>query len=312
MDTPLEGTATGTLSSGPPDSLNVNVTLNPAPSAPPDTGGTTEDPQPQKEWKYLSVFLIALAVFWVAFCVLFPSVPSLFTASVQWFWVVNIILFGAAGLSVGYCLRGRLWGIFINEQKMMSLSRLQVLLWTLLVLSALFTLIAARIQAGVADPVNIFVDEHLWEVMGISLGSFAGRTAIMGKKSATDPGSGVQLARAVQRTANRMGRSAGEIMASSIGVLYAHKTIDDASFTDMFQSDEISNKSVVDIGKVQMFFFTVLTVAAYAGAIWTMLLHTDIGSISGLPILSDGFVALLFVSHAGLIANSATTATPVS
>ena len=318
MDTPLEGTATGTLKSGPPDSLEVNVTLNPAPTAlagptptPAAPADPSPDPDPSPGWKKAGIGFILVSVLWVAGCVLFPSY-SVFTVPVQWFWIFNIVIFAVDGIAIGYCLRGTRLGILINEQRSMSLSRLQVAFWTLLVLSALFTMIAVRIRMGVSDPVNIFVDEHLWAVMGISLGSFAGKSAIMGQKRGTDPGSGSQVTRSVQMTALRMNKTTTEILNNySIGVLFAHRSIKEASFTDMFKSEEVSNKTVVDLGKVQMFLFTVITVAAYAGAIWTLFLHADMGSVSGLPPLSDGFVALLFVSHAGLIANSATTATPV-
>jgi hypothetical protein len=226
----------------------------------------------------LAIIVIALSVGWMAICILIPHSIVIFsvpTIPVLWFWIFNFIVFVVDGLVIGYCFTGRWLGIFINERKLMSISRVQVALWTLLVLSTLFTIFVIRFRSGVQDPINVGIDLHLWAVMGISLGSFAGKTAIIGKKAAR----GVRL---IVRT--------------------------DTSTTtlmDIFRSDEDQNKDIADIGKVQMFFFTLITIIPYAFAIWMMFGQTGIGSITSLPPLTDAVVAILGISHAGMLGNSA-------
>jgi hypothetical protein len=252
--------------------------------------------------------------------------PS-FGPSVLWIWIITIILFGLDGVAIGYALNARRSGIFINERKLMSLSRVQVALWSLLILSAIFTILVMRLWSGVKDPINIGVDIHIWALIGISLGSLAGRTAIMGKKGAAEPVPAKMDTAARKASINlREGISPGDpdaekerkitknaetIKNNAVGALYANASINDANIMDMFQGDEVGNTWVVDIGKVQMFFFTVITIATYAAAIWAMLASTPIGALTSMPPMSDGFVAVLGVSHAGLLANSSTTQMPI-
>jgi hypothetical protein len=271
------------------------------------------------EWKTLCIFILILSVIWMAGCILIPSdfiLPIVhiavfpYTIPVHILWIITIGVFIADGIAIGYYLTERRSGIVINERKLMSLSRVQVAVWSLLILSALFTIFVVRLRSGVADWLNVGIDLQVWALMGISLGSLAGRTAIMGKKSAATPKAD-KLKKAAELAANNLkGENEATIITNATGVLYVNGSIKDASLMDMFQCDEVGNTWVVDIGKVQMFFFTVITVVTYAAAIWVLLLHTAIGSITSLPPMTDGFVAILGVSHAGLLANSATTQMP--
>jgi hypothetical protein len=228
--------------------------------------------------KMLAIIVIALSIGWMAICILIPHTIVIFsvpTIPILWFWIFNFMVFAVDGLVIGYCFTGRWLGILINERKLMSISRVQVALWTLLVLSVLFTIFVIRFRSGVQDPINVGIDLHLWAVLGISLGSFAGKTAIMGRKSARN---------------------------IPLNIMRDNTT---TSLMDMFRCDEVQSKDVADIGKVQMFFFTLITIIPYTFAIWMMFVQTGIGSITGLPPLTDAFVAILGISHAGMLGNSA-------
>jgi hypothetical protein len=270
--------------------------------------------------------IIVASVIWIACCILIPpdmaaSLLSLIHLPipfpVYWLWLLTMAVFVADGIAIGYYFKERWSGIFINERKCMSLSRVQVALWSLLILSAFFTILVVRFRSGAADPMNIGIDLQVWALMGISLGSLAGRTAIMGKKGVTMQDKAkvekVVNENTIKTAAKQLKKNEDTVkkqIESSESVLYSHESDKDANLMDMFQGDEVVNKWVVDIGKVQTLFFTVITIAAYASAIWALLLHTAIGSITALPPMTDGFVAVLGVSHAGLLANSATIQTP--
>ncbi len=72
-----------------------------------------------------------------------------------WNWVAVLILMFAFVVVLGVGLNGRLLGILINEQMLMSLSRFQMVIWTLLVLSAYFVIALVRIRHGdVANPLG--------------------------------------------------------------------------------------------------------------------------------------------------------------
>jgi len=74
----------------------------------------------------------------------------------------------------------------------------------------------------------------------------------------------------------------------------------------MFQGDEIGNTAYVDVSKVQMFYFTIVAVLAYAYALCSAM--NDIYPARGfaMPTPSDALVALLGISHAAYLTSKTT------
>jgi hypothetical protein len=74
---------------------------------------------------------------------------------------------------------------------------------------------------------------------------------------------------------------------------------------DLFKGEEIGNAAHLDLGKIQMFYFTLVLVLAYAvmlGTMFSNITHTNpTGMISDLPFLPDGMVALLGISNGGYL-----------
>ena len=103
----------------------------------------------------------------------------------NWFFVMVFMICFIA--SIGWLRTGRLSGIFINERNLMSLSRFQLVLWTLIVLSAFLTIALARISASVADPLAIELPEQLWTLLGISTASLVGSPLILSTKLQKTP-----------------------------------------------------------------------------------------------------------------------------
>ena len=82
----------------------------------------------------------------------------------------------------------------------------------------------------------------------------------------------------------------------------------DARLADLFQGEEIGNAAHLDLGKIQMFYFTLVLVLTYAVMLGAMFSHitqhtSPTGMISGLPSLPDGMVALLGISNGGYLGN---------
>lgn len=101
---------------------------------------------------------------------------------------------------------GRFVGILIDSRNKLSLSRLQITLWTLLALSAFSTIALHRTiplltgevslfgaESGGFDPLNIRFPEELLIAMGISTASLAGATYIKSTKAETQSSRKVQL-----------------------------------------------------------------------------------------------------------------------
>jgi hypothetical protein len=260
-------------------------------------------------------------------------------------WFIVMALLWAFFLLLGLIISKRPLGILVNEQNVMSLSRFQTVLWTIIVISAFLVIGIARIKNGVladeegsqlADPLNITIGNQLLALLGISAAALVGSPLVAGTKKAKTPDP-----TAVQATADEMIRTgnvpdsakpapseaaapgdaeslaapaapaepdstelAAKISDNASGTLYKNPSVSDASFTDIFEGNEVSNTAHVDLGKVQMFFFTVIVAIAYVAALWDVLSQGAIYDANfAFPVLSDGMVALLGISNASYLAN---------
>jgi hypothetical protein len=199
--------------------------------------------------------------------------------------VVLLIVFMLLGVGIA----NRPEGILIDSRGRFSLSRLQLVLWTLLLISALG---AAAYTFSTAD---IRVPNEVLALMGISMGSTAGAVIVKGTKANQDPAASV-----TQNTFATMRR----------GVLATNATPAAARWSDLFMGEELINQNYVDLSKVQMFFFTLAVLLAYAGVLWN--LTGTPGSALAFPALSSSMVTLLGISHAGYLTIKAAPKTPTS
>jgi hypothetical protein len=205
---------------------------------------------------------------------------------------------------LGLTIVGRPFGVLINEQNLVSLSRFQMVGWTLAVLAAYFTYALARLKAGRSaypDPLAVPIDWHLWALMGISTTSLVGSALIHTTKKDKEPDPGVTAS-----TATGFGQSLAAVDNDREGLLYANPSKADARFVDMFQGNEIGDTAHIDLTKVQMFYFTIISILAFL-VIITKSLRS--GAIDRLPELPDGLIAILGISHAGYLTGKGVTKT---
>src|SRR3954470_21701377 len=126
---------------------------------------------------------------------------------------VLVVLLGL----IGALLLGSPFGILINAQNRMSLERLQVVIWTCLVISALFAV------AITARTMSIEIPNEILALMGISIGSVAGGAIVNGTKAMQEP-------KATVPDANNP--------AVSRGVLRLTPATSKARFAELFLGDE--------------------------------------------------------------------------
>ncbi len=207
-------------------------------------------------------------------------------------WVLLGLLMTAIVLVLGIAITGRFWAILVDGRNCMSLSKFQLVLWTVLILSAFLTIAVARIYAGeIADPLAIPMDERLWALLGISTAALVGTPLVHRKKETTaPPANNDQALRAAQvRTEVANGYEHG--------LLFFKPTLDDARVEDMFTGEETGDAGRVDLAKVQMFFFTMIAALTYAVALYQRFNTKDVAAL-GFPDLSTGLLAVLGISHA--------------
>jgi hypothetical protein len=268
-------------------------------------------------------------------------VASWFIRKPGWNYIAVMVLMLLFMATLGLKISGRPAGILINERNLISLSRFQMVLWTVLILAAFLIAAIGRIRAGsIADALAIGLDEKLWGLLGISTASLIGTPLIQSTKKTkplTDDAATKAAEALVQKgeggdkeksKEESKGKSKEEIKGeikeeikeeikdNAQGTLYANAKIEDAAFSDMFEGDEVGNTAYVDLAKVQMFFFTIVAALSYGVSLFQWIateqfLH-PVAPLTQVffPALSGGLVAVLGISHAGFLVNKSTDHTP--
>jgi hypothetical protein len=200
-------------------------------------------------------------------------------------------------LVLGQTISGTPFGVLINERNLMSLSRVQAAVWTVLVIGGYLTMAISRVKAGTPAAVDIAIPQELWLAMGISTTSLLGTPLILSAKRSRKPDE-----KMVRNTSAQLAEDATDIQQNCHGTLYANKNLQDARVSDLFQGDEVGNTAHVDLAKVQMFYFTLIAAVSYFMDVASAVMA---GKTGGLPPLSEGFVALLAISHGGYLLGKA-------
>lgn len=253
----------------------------------------------QKKWGPWHSF--ALVIIIAAMVVSSVSRPSNHR---QTTWVLNLILLFIFILIAGYGVTGRLSGLLIDNRNKWSLSRLQMILWTVVVLSAYFTAALSNIVQNLPNPLDINIPEQLWVLMGISTTSLIGSPLILSNKKEKKPEKN-EKKKTLNNLALQKGFDLEEIkgQVDSVGQVVVNEHIKDAGISDLFKGEETGNAAYLDLGKIQMLFFTIILIIVYSVSIFSTIKGT--GKIEGFPILDSSMIALLGISHGGYLINKA-------
>jgi len=193
-------------------------------------------------------------------------------------WIISALVIVSLAALAGKITRDAWTGILVDERGRFSLNHLQIVMWTVLVLSSVMAVFLARLFAGESSLLAFAIPQELLILMGISVGSAVVASAAKGAKDA--PGSGARVA----RLGTQFRLAGGETRTIS------------AHFGQVFQVEEGDRADeVVDITKFQNFIFTLLTGGAFVVLTWKQ------ATLGGLPPLSKEILWLLGISHAGYI-----------
>ena len=219
-------------------------------------------------------------------------------------WLLTLGLMALILVAIGVSGDGRAWGTLIDDRNRFSLSRLQLVLWTLIGLSAFFAIALRRLATdGVADPMAISIPQELWWLMGISTTTFIGTPLLRSYKSTpTREPLPEERAETLQQLGVR-NAARGQPQPETSGLIVKNVSAKGARWTDLFMGEETGNATKPDMGKIQMFYFTIILVLTYVLAL--MRTFKDPTLPSALPAISASMIALLGISHAGYLANKA-------
>jgi len=194
-------------------------------------------------------------------------------------WAGTILLFLVALIIVGRRMTNDWRGVLVDKRNVMSLSRLQLVIWTTIIISGMLTAAIANVVTPlidpnthavthIPDPLVLGIQPEIWGLRGISGTSFVATPIILDR----DPAS----------------------VSTNTGNTW--------EWADIFLGDKTTNDGRVDLSKVQQFFFTVIVVAVFMMKLGYTFATTDKVMF---PAIDTGFVALLGISHAAYLIHKA-------
>ena len=232
-----------------------------------------------------------------------PQTMAYSTGGIRGVWWTTMVLLALFILVAGHGITGYWLGALIDSRSKMSLSRFQMILWTILIISAYLISVVINVYRHQPQPTDITLDKMLWLLMGISTTSLIGSPLLKSEKKKDNPAaaSPPDTSRSMELLA-KQGVDTNRVDVE--GKIVVNVSPDDAGWADLFRGEEVGNAGHLDMGKIQMFYFTLIIVFAYGAALAEMFESTRTG-ITQFPLLSAGTVALLGISHAGYLANKA-------
>lgn len=263
----------------------------------PVAGLRPESPASQWEWWHtVALFLVAAFLVWMAI----RQPWGIYTS-----WIVVMLALLAFILIAGLGIKGVMRGALIDERNKISLSRFQMLTWTIVVLAAYGTIVIARAKSG--DPLtalDVKIPQTLLLLMGISTTSLVGSPLI--KSTKKEPALGLK-SEENKKLLTDQGSDPDTCRVE--GQIVHNRNFKDAKWSDLFTGEEVANVTHLDLAKIQMFFFTGLVVLSYTVAIGQLLQETATSALVSLPEVGDGMVTLLGISHSGYLVHKAVPVT---
>jgi hypothetical protein len=97
-------------------------------------------------------------------------------------WVAIMLCSIALVIVAGHGITGLWRGVLLDSRRKLSLSRFQMVIWSILVLAAFLTAALANISSRQEDPLGIAVPESIWILLGISVTSLVGSPLLPRRK----------------------------------------------------------------------------------------------------------------------------------
>lgn len=244
---------------------------------------------PLRHWRPVhTVLVILLTTFFVWMAVHQPW--GLFAS-----WVITMSAVGLFTMLVGHGVTGALKGALVDDRLRVSLSRLQMLTWTAVIIPAFGVIAIARTGHDPVTALDVSVPSTVWWLLGISTTSLVGSPVIRDFKA---DAAKMPLPPVLKAIVSQQGIDPSLVQVEDQYV--KNTSIDQASFADLFMGELVDDFALLDVSKMQMFFFTLLAVLAYGTAIAASLRSGTIPD--ALPDVSAGLLAILGISHGGYLA----------
>lgn len=320
--TSLPTTAAASLADGSPAADGVSTTSPASRGAPPAGDGAPgadasakpapQGPSPDSTAPTARAWLVPVAAGLLVVALYAASwsrPPWMPSSTVLSRWLLCTTAIGAFLALLGVAKFGRAGGILITQLNVMSLSRLQMALWTTLVLGFYSAAVFDRLaDLHSTHALSVAISGDIWGLLGISSAALVGSPLLLSMRRDKAPSA---MDDVVNKTAAQLKEAPADVMGNAQGPLYANGSPKQARLSDIFEGDELSNTYMIDLAKVQMFVFTVVCAVVWVIASVEFLSSAAVlADGAALPSLPDGMVTLLGVSNAGYLANKLVAHTP--
>lgn len=215
---------------------------------------------------------------------------------VAWVTVLGFLI--AFSMICGAAITGRMAGVLIDSRNVMSLSRLQLLSWTLIILSAFLTVALLQVFAGDGCPeIAVTVQPEIWALLGISTTTLLASPLLLEIKAAQTPDA--EDLKLNITNLEKLGDT--EETLGNKGLVVINKDIAKARFSDIFTGEEVGNAAHIDIARLQMLLFTVVSIVVYAFKIGELMQFFKQGCNWSFPVLDRNMIVLIGISHGGYL-----------
>jgi hypothetical protein len=203
--------------------------------------------------------------------------------SVWKIWLLCLALVLLLTGSVGKTITGHMRGFLLDKRNKYSLSQLQAVVWTMVILSSLATIVLAY------GSLKIALSGDLLALMGISFASLGGSLVIKDQQAKPDQETVDAAPAALPDGVERQGRLARN-----------HEDTR-ARWSDIFRAEilEESIENKLDFGKFQLFLVSLIVVVGYVLVIFKEGFGTE--DALALPALSQEVITMIAISHAGYL-----------
>lgn len=244
-------------------------------------------------WHTLGLFILMVALVLIIFMMPFPMRLES--------WLGTLVLLAATTFICSHGITGYWLGSLIDQRNCISLSRLQIILWTLVIFSAFLSVVLFNVRDGEANPLLLIsIPIGLWVLMGMSATTMVGTPLIHNVKQNQDPNESETNSTLDQLAKQNVNTDT----FTTDGRLLVKKNPADARWSDMFRGEEVGNADQIDLGKMQLFYFTIILVLVYIVTLG-YLLASQSKVINSFPDLNEGTLALLGISHITYLTNKA-------
>jgi hypothetical protein len=234
-------------------------------------------------------------------------------------WIAVALLLVALCVVAGLLVNGRPDGILISDRNRISLERTQWVAWLIVLLSGYFVASIWNVTQGTAFPT---MQTDLFALLGIVSISPVISNVIVDNKKNQSPQPAAAAAPAAAAPGPAPAPAPAPVVAppeqltagddpQRVGMMDANKSPFEASWSDLYLGEEVANRYVVDISRLQKLIITVILVLAYTITLWR-LFNSSAAADLNMPAVGRDFLALLAISHGAYLASKTTTKTPAA